>query len=203
MAVRLFDVSSAEGADATITDQELSRLIAEKLEPNPEFDNEIGETLWQYWLRSPITARSKGGLWFLDRIEDGVGPKPISVDDPAMTVMLIGLPGFMSLCQMDSPAHESCRYHAAFCGAAEHTKDCGTHIEMAYADSTGRAVAEAAAKAWAVVDALDIPVTDSARLPVFWLKHPALRHAVATGHGCKVIRVEIRAVPAKPKRRKV
>lgn len=61
------------------------------------------------------------------------------VSDPAMTVMLLELPGFVDLCFVD----EDGLYDVTFCGEEVHTLECGAKMKTAQHAKLGRAVAEA------------------------------------------------------------
>lgn len=124
-----------------VSDQELSRWIAEKLEPEPEKINEHGDSrggwwLWCYQHRLHGTEIVDTGKW---------QPRNV-VNDPALTVKLIEHSGFVSLFLLED-GKEPCIYHAEFCGAVSHSLDCGENMRVASNPDPGRAIAEAFALA--------------------------------------------------------
>lgn len=65
-----------------------------------------------------------------------------------MTVMLMTLPGFVSVDQLND---EDDKYLASFCGSEKHGVYCVVDVQSALADTPGRAIALAAAKAWRLI----------------------------------------------------
>ena len=103
-----------------MSDAELSRWIAEKLEPKPA-PQKYSSNKFKYWLFDSPCGESQA-------IVD-CRPRDM-VNDPAMLKMMTGLPGFISLDHV-SDVEDGSFYEASFCGAETHSPDCGAKIETA------------------------------------------------------------------------
>ncbi len=118
-----------------MTDSELSLKIAESLEPRPKIQHP--DDYW-YDIKSPL------GFWRAQYFE-GSGWRVIPndfVNDPAMTMMLIKTPGFLSLkARLSGDIQE---YQATFLKPVTSKPFI---CECDWEDDLGRAVAEAYAMA--------------------------------------------------------
>lgn len=113
-----------------VSDEQLSRMIAEHLEPMPE-----GVSIAEYGVHGKgCWRKSYNGQWETRDM----------VNDPAMTVTLLAHHGFVSLNFIEDGAKF---YEACFCGESSHSEECGAKMETATNTRLGRAVAEAYALA--------------------------------------------------------
>lgn len=124
-----------------LTDEQLSELIAAHLFPrDPERCEHCGWPLYENVEEGCV----EGNCSMRPMPEKR---KPDMVNDPTMTVMLLSLEGFVSLDRYEDDNHAIASYGADFCGAKNHSVDCGPEIQSAAAKTPGRAIALAYVKA--------------------------------------------------------